>query len=50
MSQAPDLSAEFAGIRLKNPIIAASGTFGYGEEFKRLVDLRRIGAVVVKGT
>ena len=50
MSQALDLTAEFAGIRLKNPIIAASGTFGYGEEFKRLVDLRRIGAVVVKGT
>jgi dihydroorotate dehydrogenase (NAD+) catalytic subunit len=50
MSQVPDLTAEFAGIRLKNPIIAASGTFGYGEEFKRLVDLRRLGAVVVKGT
>jgi dihydroorotate dehydrogenase (NAD+) catalytic subunit len=50
MSQAPDLTAEFAGIRLKNPVIAASGTFGYGEEFKRFVDLKRIGAVVVKGT
>jgi len=50
MSQVPDLTAEFAGIRLKNPIIAASGTFGYGEEFKRFVDLKRIGAVVVKGT
>jgi dihydroorotate dehydrogenase (NAD+) catalytic subunit len=50
MSQAPDLSAEFAGIRLKNPIIAASGTFGYGEEFARFVELKRIGAVVVKGT
>jgi dihydroorotate dehydrogenase (NAD+) catalytic subunit len=50
MSQVPDLTAEFAGIRLKNPVIAASGTFGYGEEFKRFVDLKRIGAVVVKGT
>ena len=50
MSQSPDLTAEFAGIRLKNPVIAASGTFGYGEEFKRFVDLKRIGAVVVKGT
>lgn len=50
MSQVPDLTAEFAGIRLKNPVIAASGTFGYGEEFKRFVDLHRIGAVVVKGT
>src|SRR6476659_4581576 len=50
MRQVPDLTAEFAGIRLKNPVIAASGTFGYGEEFKRFVDLKRIGAVVVKGT
>jgi dihydroorotate dehydrogenase (NAD+) catalytic subunit len=50
MSQVPDLTAEFAGIRLKNPVIAASGTFGYGEESKRFVDLQRIGAVVVKGT
>ena len=44
------MTAEFAGIRLKNPVIAASGTFGYGEEFRRFIDLKRIGAVVVKGT
>jgi len=50
MSQPPELSIEFAGIRLKNPVIAASGTFGYGEEFARFVDLKRIGAIVVKGT
>src|SRR5215813_9048582 len=50
MSQPPELSTEFAGIRLKNPVIAASGTFGYGEEFARFVDLKRIGAIVVKGT
>jgi dihydroorotate dehydrogenase (NAD+) catalytic subunit len=50
MSLVPDLTVDFAGIRLKNPVIAASGTFGYGEEFKRLVDLRRIGGIVVKGT
>src|SRR3954469_771319 len=50
MSQPPDLSIELAGIRLRNPVIAASGTFGYGEEFSRFVDLKRIGAVVVKGT
>jgi dihydroorotate dehydrogenase (NAD+) catalytic subunit len=50
MSQPPDLSIEFAAIRLKNPVIAASGTFGYGEEFARFVDLKRIGAIVVKGT
>jgi len=50
MSQPPDLSIELAGIRLRNPVIAASGTFGYGDEFARFVDLKRIGAVVVKGT
>jgi dihydroorotate dehydrogenase (NAD+) catalytic subunit len=50
MKQALDLSVEFAGIRLENPVIAASGTFGYGAEFARFVDLKRIGAIVVKGT
>src|SRR6516225_7386674 len=45
-----DLSIELAGIKLPNPVIAASGTFGYGEEFSRFADLRRIGAVCVKGT
>jgi dihydroorotate dehydrogenase (NAD+) catalytic subunit len=39
-----------AGIHLNNPIIAASGTFGYGEEFSRFSDLRRIGGISVKGT
>jgi dihydroorotate dehydrogenase (NAD+) catalytic subunit len=50
MGQPPDLAVEIAGIRLSNPVIAASGTFGYGEEFERFVDLRRIGGVAVKGT
>jgi len=50
MSQPPDLSVEIAGIRFKNPVFAASGTFGYGEEFAKFVDLQRIGAVIVKGT
>src|SRR5579862_9693501 len=45
-----DLSIELAGIQLPNPVIAASGTFGYGEEFSRFADLRRIGAICVKGT
>jgi dihydroorotate dehydrogenase (NAD+) catalytic subunit len=45
-----DLSVEVAGIRLPNPVIAASGTFGYGEEFSRFSDLGRIGAICVKGT
>lgn len=50
MSHVPDLSVELAGIRLKNPVIAASGTFGYGEEFERFADLQRIGGICVKGT
>jgi dihydroorotate dehydrogenase (NAD+) catalytic subunit len=45
-----NLSIELAGIRLSNPVIAASGTFGYGEEFERFADLRRIGGICVKGT
>src|SRR5207247_4815413 len=45
-----DLSVELAGIKLPNPIIAASGTFGYGEEFDRFAELRRIGGICVKGT
>jgi dihydroorotate dehydrogenase (NAD+) catalytic subunit len=45
-----DLSVELAGIRLSNPVITASGTFGYGEEFDRFADLRRIGGICVKGT
>jgi dihydroorotate dehydrogenase (NAD+) catalytic subunit len=44
-----DLSTEFAGIRLKNPVITASGTFGYGEEFAQLIDLNQLGGLVVKG-
>jgi dihydroorotate dehydrogenase (NAD+) catalytic subunit len=45
----PDLSVRFAGIELKNPIIAASGTFGYGIEFEDIVHLDRLGGLVVKG-
>ena len=37
------------GLTLKNPVMAASGTFGYGEEFARYVDLNSLGAIVVKG-
>jgi dihydroorotate dehydrogenase (NAD+) catalytic subunit len=46
---APDLAVSFAGIQLKNPIIAASGTFGYGVEFEDVVDLGKLGGFVVKG-
>ena len=44
-----DLSVSFAGISLKNPIIAASGTFGYGVEFEDVVHLDKLGGFVVKG-
>lgn len=45
----PDLAVELAGIRMRNPVMTASGTFGYGREYADLVDLNRLGAVVVKG-
>ena len=44
-----DLSVELAGLRLKNPVLVASGTFGYGIEFAEQVDLNRLGGIVVKG-
>jgi dihydroorotate dehydrogenase (NAD+) catalytic subunit len=46
---AVDLSVNIGALRLANPIIAASGTFGYGVEFAHLVDLSRLGGIVVKG-
>jgi dihydroorotate dehydrogenase (NAD+) catalytic subunit len=45
----PALSVNVCGIELANPVIAASGTFGYGLEFERLVDLDLLGGIVVKG-
>jgi dihydroorotate dehydrogenase (NAD+) catalytic subunit len=45
----PDLTVSFAGIQLKNPVIAASGTFGYGVEFEDVVHLDRLGGLIVKG-
>ena len=47
--KAPDLSVSVAGITLKNPVIAASGTFGYGIEFEDVVHLEKLGGFVVKG-
>ncbi|OGW36795.1 MAG: dihydroorotate dehydrogenase B catalytic subunit [Nitrospirae bacterium GWC2_56_14] len=47
--ESPDLSIDFAGIKLKNPVLTASGTFGYGEEFAEFVDLNKLGGVIVKG-
>ena len=43
------LSMSLCGIALRNPVLAASGTFGYGVEFERLVDLNALGGLVVKG-
>jgi dihydroorotate dehydrogenase (NAD+) catalytic subunit len=48
-SAVPDLSVQIGALRLRNPILAASGTFAYGAEFSHLVDLNRLGGFVVKG-
>jgi dihydroorotate dehydrogenase (NAD+) catalytic subunit len=48
-ADAVDLSVQIGALRLRNPILAASGTFGYGVEFAHLVDLNRLGGFVVKG-
>ena len=45
-----DLSVDIAGLRLPNPVLTASGTFGYGIEFSDFVDLSQIGGIIVKGT
>src|ERR1700733_13497855 len=45
----PSLEMTVCGIRFRNPVLAASGTFGYGVEFEKLVDLNALGGIVVKG-
>lgn len=45
----PQMAVEIAGVRFKNPVLTASGTFAYGIEFAHLVDLNAIGGIVVKG-
>jgi dihydroorotate dehydrogenase (NAD+) catalytic subunit len=45
-----DISVNIAGLRMKNPVMTASGTFGYGIEFADLVDISRIGGIIMKGT
>ena len=45
----PGLAVQLGPLRLKNPVMTASGTFGYGEEYSDFFDLRRLGAIVVKG-
>jgi dihydroorotate dehydrogenase (NAD+) catalytic subunit len=44
------LSIEFAGIKMKTPVMTGSGTFGYGPEYSDYIDLNKIGALVIKGT
>jgi len=45
----PNMSVEIAGIKMRNPIMTASGTFGYGREFADYMDLESIGAMITKG-
>ncbi len=45
-----DLKTNIGGLELRNPVMTASGTFGYGLEFEDFVDLSRLGGIVVKGT
>jgi dihydroorotate dehydrogenase (NAD+) catalytic subunit len=45
-----DLSVNIGGLQMKNPVMTASGTFGYGVEYADFVDLSEIGGIIVKGT
>lgn len=45
-----DLKVNIGNLSLKNPVMTASGTFGYGEEFADFIDLSRLGGIIVKGT
>ena len=45
----PNMKVNIGGIEIKNPVMTASGTFGYASEFDELMDLNRLGAIVVKG-
>lgn len=49
MSKKPDLKVDIGGLQLQNPVMTASGTFGYAREFDHLVDLNRLGGIIVKG-
>ncbi|GAB6011164.1 dihydroorotate dehydrogenase [Viscerimonas tarda] len=44
------LKTTIGGLQLKNPVMTASGTFGYGKEFADFIDLSRLGGIIVKGT
>jgi len=49
MIKKPNLEVEIGGIKMKNPVMTASGTFGYGEEFSPFFDLSKLGAMTLKG-
>jgi len=49
-TKGPDLSVKLGKLTLKNPVMLASGTSGYGEEYARFIDLNEIGGICVKGT
>lgn len=49
MNTKPDLSVDIGYLKLRNPVMTASGTFGYAREFETYVDLKRLGAIIVKG-
>jgi len=49
MKANPDITTNIGGIILKNPVMTASGTFGYGREFETFADLNRLGGIIVKG-
>ena len=49
MTAKPNTRIDIGGLELKNPVMTASGTFGYGREFEDLIDLNRLGAIIVKG-
>jgi dihydroorotate dehydrogenase (NAD+) catalytic subunit len=49
VEEKPNIRVNIGGIELKNPVMTASGTFGYAKEFERLVDLNRLGGIIVKG-
>ncbi len=45
----PNIRVNIGGVKLRNPVMTASGTFGYASEFEKLIDLNRLGAIIVKG-
>jgi dihydroorotate dehydrogenase (NAD+) catalytic subunit len=48
-ARSPDISVKIAGVRFRNPVIAASGTFGYGKEYSNLLDVSALGGICTKG-